>query len=62
MLKTVLIVVGVGVGVWVLVRGTRAALAGASVATAVRRPTVPIDVLAATARVEAKSNTGAGHF
>jgi hypothetical protein len=60
--KTVLVVVGVAVGVWLLVRVGKAAAAGAPVATAVRRPTVPVDVLAAVARAEGRSNSGAGHF
>jgi hypothetical protein len=60
--KTVLIVVGVGVGIFMLYRVASAAAAGAPIGAAVRSPRVPVDVLAAKARVERQTNTGAGHF
>lgn len=61
-MKTALIVVGVAVGVFVLYRVASAAAAGAPVGSALRSPRVPVDVLAAKANIERRTNTGAGHF
>lgn len=61
-MKTVLIIAGVGVGLFVLYRVGTAAAAGAPIIASIRRPTVPVTALAAVAAVESKSNTGAGHF
>lgn len=62
MLKTVLIVVGVGIGGYVLVRGLLAVVHGAPVVATLTRPTVPVVAVAAAAQAEAKANSGAGHF
>ncbi len=61
-MKTVLIVVGIGVGLFVLYRVGSAAAAGAPIGSALRSPRVPVDVLAAKASIERRTNTGAGHF
>ena len=61
-MKTVLIIAGVGVGLFVLYRVGTAAAAGAPIVASIRRPTVPVTALAAVAAAETKSNSGAGHF
>jgi hypothetical protein len=61
-MRTVLVVVAVGVGLYVVVRSVQAFAHGAPVVATLTRPTVPVAAVAAAAKVEKNANTGAGHF
>ncbi len=63
MVKTVLVVVAAGVGIWAFVRVFKAVRVGASPIAAIKHPTVDVQVAELMAHPErAKTRTGATAF
>lgn len=61
-MKKVLIVAGVGLGVFVLYRIVHGVAAGVPLKPLVLNPTIAVSALAASAAAQRAANTGPGHF